>query len=207
MGSPAPQRSGPAAPGGAGSPREPAPGTPTDPVTPAEGSEPAAGATLPRRRTGWLAATAVAVVASDVVSKVIVVATLSGRPPVTLVPGVLELTLTRNPGAAFSLAGGATVVLSLVALAVVGAIARTAPRLRSRAWAVVLGALLGGAVGNLVDRLFRDPAPLRGAVVDWIHLSHWPVFNVADSAIVLGGVAAVLLAARGATLDGSPTRS
>jgi signal peptidase II len=66
---------------------------------------------------------------------------------------------------------------------------------------VTLGLLLGGALGNLVDRLLRSPGPLRGHVVDWIELPHWPVFNIADSAIVIGGCIAVLLAARGVPLD------
>jgi signal peptidase II len=155
-----------------------------------------------RRAVTVLAATAGLVLATDIVSKVIVVARLSGRAPITLVPSVLDLELTRNPGAAFSVAGGATVLFSLVALAVVGVIVRTARRLASRAWAVVLGLLLGGALGNLTDRLLRAPGPLRGHVVDWIHLHHWPVFNVADSAIVVGGILAVILSARGVALEG-----
>jgi signal peptidase II len=82
------------------------------------------------------------------------------------------------------------------------AILRTARRLRSIPWAITLGLLLGGATGNLGDRLFRSPGFLRGDVVDWIELPHWPVFNVADASIVCGGVLAVLLAARGISLDG-----
>ena len=82
-------------------------------------------------------------------------------------------------------------------------IVRTARSLASTGWAVVLGLLLGGALGNLSDRLFRSPGPLRGHVVDWIELPHWPIFNLADSAIVIGGVLAVLLSVRGIELDGS----
>ncbi|WP_322780156.1 signal peptidase II [Frankia sp. Cas4] len=149
-----------------------------------------------------LLGTGFAVVTVDVITKIIVVAHLSDRAPIDLVPGVLDLRLTRNPGAAFSLAGGATVLFSLVAVAVVAVIARTARTLKSTPWAIVLGLLLGGALGNLTDRIFRAPAPLRGHVVDWIHLHHWPVFNVADSAIVIGGILAVILGARGIGLDG-----
>jgi signal peptidase II len=69
---------------------------------------------------------------------------------------------------------------------------------------VTLGLLLGGALGNLVDRVLRAPGPLRGHVVDWIQLPHWPVFNLADSAIVVGGCVAVLLASRGVPLDEPP---
>ncbi len=154
------------------------------------------------RAVATLAGAGLSVVTIDVVTKIVAVAQLSGRAPVDLVPGVLDLQLTRNPGAAFSLAGGATVLFSIVALVVVVVIARAARTLKSMPWAVVLGLLLGGALGNLTDRIFRAPAPLRGHVVDWIHLHHWPVFNVADSAIVIGGFLAVILGARGIGLDG-----
>ena len=94
-------------------------------------------------------------------------------------------------------------MFTLIALGVIVAILRTARRLRSIPWAVTLGLLLGGAAGNLGDRLFRSPGFLRGHVVDWIELPHWPVFNVADSCIVCGGMLAVLLAARGVSIDGT----
>ncbi len=86
-------------------------------------------------------------------------------------------------------------------------IVRAASRLRSTGWAVALGLILGGAAGNLVDRLARAPGPLRGAVVDWISLLDpygpvWPIFNLADSAIVCGGVCAVVLVLLGFDIDG-----
>ncbi len=139
---------------------------------------------------------------ADLVSKTIVVATLSDRAPVRLLGGLLTLRELRNSGAAFSIGTSVTVVFTLIALGVIVAILRTARRLRSVPWAVTLGLLLGGAAGNLGDRLFRSPGFLRGHVVDWIELPHWPVFNVADSCIVCGGILAVLLAARGIPLDG-----
>jgi signal peptidase II len=151
-----------------------------------------------------LFAAALAVVSLDATTKIAAVAHLSDRAPIDLIPGILDLQLTRNPGAAFSLAGGATVLFSLVACVVAVVIARTARTLASTPWAVGLGLLLGGALGNLTDRLFRAPAPLRGHVVDWIHLHHWPVFNIADSAIVIGGILTVILGARGIGLDGRP---
>jgi len=153
-----------------------------------------------------LVVVAVLVFLADLASKVVVVATLSDRPPVELLGGALRLVEARNSGAAFSLAQGATVLLSLVALAVVLFILRTARKLRSAPWAISLGLILGGALGNLADRIFRSPGPLRGAVVDWIDLRVWPVFNVADSAIVCGGALAVLLALRGREIDGSHSR-
>jgi signal peptidase II len=156
-----------------------------------------------RRRARWLVITAVIVLVADIVSKQIVVAKLSNRPPVRVISHVLTLTLTRNAGAAFSIGPGATVLFSAVALIVVVVIARTARSLASRGWATSLGLLLGGALGNLADRVFRSPGPFRGHVIDWIQLPHWPVFNLADSAIVCGGALAVLLVTRGIELDGS----
>ena len=100
-----------------------------------------------------------------------------------------------------------TVVFSLIAVGVIIAILRTARRLRSLPWAITLGLLLGGATGNLGDRLFRSPGLLRGYVVDWIELPHWPVFNLADSCIVCGGILAVLLAARGISWKAAGTAS
>jgi signal peptidase II len=82
-------------------------------------------------------------------------------------------------------------------------ILRAARNLRSVGWAITLGLLLGGATGNLVDRIFRAPGSFQGHVVDWIQLPHWPVFNLADSSIVCAGFLVVLLALRGVRLDGT----
>ncbi len=158
------------------------------------------------RRVRLLLLVAALVLVADLVSKTIVVATLSHRPPVRLLGGLLRLTELRNSGAAFSIGASSavmTVIFSLIAVGVIIAILRTSRRLRSVPWAVTLGLLLGGAAGNLGDRIFRSPGPFRGNVVDWIQLPHWPVFNVADSCIVCGGVLAVLLAARGVPLEGT----
>ena len=150
-----------------------------------------------RRPVVTLALTAVLILALDVITKVVVVDRLAHRNPITLIPSVLDLELTRNGGAAFSVGTKATVLFTGVATVVAIIIARTAPRLVSAGWGAVLGLLLGGAVGNLIDRFARAPGPGRGEVIDWIHLHHWPVFNVADSAIVVGAVIAVLLSVRG----------
>jgi len=171
-------------------------------------SEQAEQAVRPRRsRARLLLGLAIAVLALDVGSKLLVVATLSDREPLRLLGGALYLTEARNTGAAFSFAEGATVVFTLIAVAVVVVIVRTARRLFSTGWAVALGLVLGGAVGNLIDRVFRDPGFLRGGVVDFISLFDpfgrvWPIFNVADSAIVCGGVLGALLAFRGIEFDG-----
>ena len=146
---------------------------------------------------------AVFVLAADVVSKSIVVARMPGHAPIRLLGGLLTITLTRNGGAAFSIGTSMTIVFTAIAAGVIVYILRAARNLRSIGWAIALGLLLGGAAGNLLDRIFRAPGPFQGHVVDWIQLPHWPVFNLADSCIVCGGVLAVLLAIRGARIDGS----
>lgn len=176
-----------------------------------EGSTPSGGVQPRRpRRTLMLLLVALAVYVLDVVTKVVVVATLSDRPPVRLLGGLVYLSEARNSGAAFSFAEGATVLFTGVAAVVIVIILRTSARLRSVAWAVSLGLVLGGAAGNLTDRMLRSPGPLRGAVIDFISVLDpyggvWPIFNVADSAIVCGGVLAVLLAFRGVDFEGGRT--
>jgi signal peptidase II len=149
-----------------------------------------------------LLAVAFAVLAVDLATKLAAVARLVDGEVVEVVDGVLSLRLVRNPGAAFGVAQGLTIALTVIAVVVVLVILRIAQRLRSPGWAVGLGMVLGGAIGNLVDRLFREPGPLRGHVVDFLELPHFPVFNVADSAIVTGGVLMVLLSLLGITYDG-----
>jgi signal peptidase II len=146
------------------------------------------------------------VLAADIVSKVAIVATMHEGETVRVIGRLLRINYTRNAGAAFSIGTGATVLFTAVAVVVAVVIVRQARRLVSRSWALTLGLLLGGALGNLVDRMLRSPGPLRGHVVDWIELPHWPVFNIADSAIVVGGCIAVLLAARGVPLDSAVER-
>ena len=155
-----------------------------------------------------LALIAVVVLLADILTKIVGVAELEGREPVAVLGGLAYLQLVRNPGAAFSLATGYTWVLSLVAVVVVVVIVRVARRLRSTGWAVALGLILGGALGNLTDRIFRSPGPLQGHVVDTISLFApdgrvWPVFNLADSCIVTGGALLVVLALLGRELDGT----
>ena len=156
-----------------------------------------------RRGTALLGVVAAVVLALDVATKVLVVAELEGRRTLELLGGQLLIRVSRNPGAAFSFAEGATLLFTVIAVVVIVVILRVSRRLGSRGWAVSLGLLLGGASGNLVDRLLRSPGPGRGAVVDFIDFQVWPSFNVADSAIVTGGLLAVLLSLRGIEIDGS----
>jgi signal peptidase II len=160
------------------------------------------------RRVAVVVAVACFVFVADVISKVAVVATLSARAPVRLLGGLITLRVLRNSGAAFSIGTSMTIVFTLIAVGVIIFIVRNARRLVSLPWAIAAGMVLGGATGNLTDRVLRSPGAFTGHVVDWIQLPHWPVFNVADSSIVCGGALAVLLAARGihfeGTRDGSP---
>jgi signal peptidase II len=149
----------------------------------------------------------VAVCAVDVVSKVLVVAYLSDTRPVSLLGGLIVVRLVRNPGAAFGLGPSYTAIYALVAAGVLAVTLRVSGRLRSWPWTIALGLLLGGAAGNLSDRLFRAPGPLRGLVVDWIKLPHFaPSFNIADSSVVLGVTLLILAGLRGWRLDGDTTR-
>ncbi len=155
-----------------------------------------------------LALIAIVVLVTDLITKIVGVAQLEGREPVPVLGGLVYLQLVRNPGAAFSLATGYTWVLTLIAVLVVLVIIRVARRLRSTGWAVALGLILGGALGNLVDRIFRSPGPLQGHVVDTVSLFApdgriWPVFNMADACIVTGGALLVVLALLGRELDGT----
>jgi signal peptidase II len=163
----------------------------------------AAGKAQRPRRLGLLLGVAAFVLIADVVSKAIVVARMPGRPPIRLLGGALTITLTRNGGAAFSIGTSMTIVFTAIAVGVIVYILRAARNLRSVGWAITLGLLLGGATGNLLDRIFRAPGPFEGHVVDWIELPHWPVFNLADSSIVCAGVLVVLLALLGIRLDGT----
>lgn len=165
----------------------------------------------PPRRALILIATAVVVFALDLVTKVVALAQLEGSEPVRVLGGLVYLQIVRNPGAAFSLATGMTWVLALVAIGVVVAIIWILPKLRSTGWAIGLGLVLAGALGNLTDRIFRAPGPLRGHVVDMVSLfgpngEYWPVFNVADSGIVVGGILIVLLSLLGHEYDGRRTK-
>ena len=154
------------------------------------------------RHVGLFAVVCVVAYLTDVVTKAIAVETLRGHDPVEVIPGVLSLTYTTNAGAAFGLATGLTIGLSLVALVVVAVVIRMATRLRDPIWAVALGLLLAGALGNLTDRVFRDPGVLRGHVVDFIELPNWPVFNVADMCITSAAVLVVIQSLRGIGPEG-----
>jgi signal peptidase II len=161
----------------------------------------------PSRYAAAAALIGLAVCATDAASKALVVASLSPQRPVHLLGGLITLDLYRNPGAAFGLGRSYTAIYALVAVGALVAILRVSRRLHSWPWAIALGLLLGGAAGNLLDRLFRSPGVLRGSVVDWIKLPYFAEsFNIADACITIGVVLLVLASLRGWRLDGSSTR-
>lgn len=165
----------------------------------------------PRRRVGLVALIALVVLGLDLATKILAVALLEGQPPVRVLGGAVYLQLLRNPGAAFSMATGMTWVLAVIAIIVIGAICWIAPKLRSTGWAIGLALVLAGALGNLIDRIFRAPGVLQGHVIDFISVfapngEVWPVFNVADSAIVCGGILIVVLTLFGREYDGTVVR-
>ena len=185
----------------------------SEPSETQDGAVAASGGTAGRRpRTRLLLLLALVVLALDLGTKLLVVAGVERGEDIRLLGGALYLTHTRNTGAAFSFAEGFTIVFTLIAVAVAVVIVRTARRLFSTGWAVALGLVLGGALGNLVDRVFREPGFLRGGVVDFISVfapdgEVYPVFNIADSAIVCGGLLGVVLALRGIEFDGTRSTS
>ena len=132
----------------------------------------------------------------DLATKLWAVNTLSDRSNIKVIGDFFQLTLVRNPGAAFSVAEGATIFLTLFGFLVVGVIFCYSTKITSRGWSVVLGLAMGGILGNLVDRVFREPGVLRGHVIDWLQIPNWPVFNIADTAIVASAALSMILSLR-----------
>lgn len=174
----------------------------------ADAAPTAPGETAPRRarRIGVLLAVALLAYLIDLGSKLLVVAHLEGHDPIRLISDDLMFEATRNGGAAFGMGQAMTVVFTAIAAGVIVVISRMARRLYSLPWAIALGLLLGGALGNLTDRIFRAPHAFEGHVVDFIAVKHFAIFNMADSAIVCGGILVVLLSFLGTNPDGTVHR-
>jgi signal peptidase II len=132
----------------------------------------------------------------DLATKLWAVGTLSDRSNIKVLGDFFQLTLVRNPGAAFSIAEGATIFLTLFGIFVLAIIFYYSVKITSKGWSVVLGLAMGGILGNLVDRIFREPGVLRGHVIDWLQVPNFPVFNIADSAIVIAAGISMLLSLR-----------
>ncbi|GIG66072.1 signal peptidase II [Phytomonospora endophytica] len=147
-------------------------------------------------------------IALDVITKTIAVSSLQGREPVELLGGLIYFDLIRNGGAAWGMGSEYTWVLSIVAICVSVGIAAFVWRVKSAPWAVAFGLIFGGALGNIVDRVFRAPAAFHGHVVDFISPFEpggqaYPVFNLADSSLVIGVCLVVLLELTGRRMDGT----
>jgi signal peptidase II len=177
---------------------------PTEPAAP-ESSPPRR--RLSPRALGLLAAVALVAYGLDQGSKYLITTNLSINETIPILGEVLQFRYVTNPGAAFSLATGFTWVLSLVAVGVIVFIIWFAPRIRSLAWATMFGLVLGGAFGNVTDRLFRPPSFGTGHVVDFIQVWGFPaIFNVADIAVVSAMGLFLLLSLRNIGLDGVRVR-
>jgi signal peptidase II len=148
-----------------------------------------------RRRLRLLVALiAVAGLTADLVTKIIAVTHLEPLASVRLLGGLLTLRLIRNPGAAFSQGQRFTYVFAIAGIIVLAfVIIKLVPRIGHPAWAVAIGLLCAGVAGNLTDRLFRPPGPLRGHVIDFLELPHWPIFNVADMCITAAAIMIMFL--------------
>jgi signal peptidase II len=154
-----------------------------------------------RAHARTLLAVALLVLAADVLTKILAVARLTPGVPAHAI-GPVRWTLQRNPGAAFSLFTKVPVLFTIFAAAIVVVILARLSHVRDRVTAVALGLVLGGALGNLGDRVFRAPGPLRGHVVDFVDLRVWPVFNVADACIVSGALLLLIASSRRPARDG-----
>ncbi|MDT0321388.1 signal peptidase II [Streptomyces millisiae] len=162
-----------------------------------------------RRRIAVVACVAAFAYALDLITKILAVEYLENPTPprsIDVIGDWLRFEAVRNAGAAFGIGSAFTIVFTCIAAAVIVVIIRLARRLYSTPWAIALGLLLGGALGNLTDRIFRSPGALQGHVVDFIAPRNFAVFNLADSAIVCGGFLIVLLSFRGLDPDGSVHR-
>lgn len=149
-----------------------------------------------------------AVVICDQITKVFAVTYLENKDSIKILGNFLQLSFARNPGAAFSVATGSTLVFTLLAIAVAIGIPVYANKVRNNFWAVALGGIFGGALGNAIDRLIRTPRGFRGEVVDFINFTHYPLFNLADSAITLSAGLIIWLSFKGiAPRDSDPKLS
>lgn len=173
-------------------------------TTPAPEQNPPAAS---RSRLALILTLGAAVLLVDQLVKVWVVATVSPSEPKRILGGLVYLSLLRNPGAAFSIATGLTWVLALIAIIVVVVLIRLGSKIHATSWAITFGIVLGGALGNLMDRFFRSPGFMRGHVVDFVSVfgpnaKYFPVFNVADAALNVGVVLIIVLAILGIDFDG-----
>ena len=148
---------------------------------------------------------ALSIIIIDQITKVIAVATLENRDNLILVPAlfgerigpILQLTFIRNHGAAFGFGTNAIFIFTILAFVISIIIWKTGKKIENRVWAICFGALLGGAIGNLIDRIFRSPGVFRGAVVDFVQIPYWAIFNVADMAVSISATIIAIMTLMG----------
>jgi signal peptidase II len=188
-----------------------------DPATPGEdkaGSDPSpsadvaanGGEAVHKRSWKWtvvFAGVGLLILFLDQLTKALALAHLTPGEPVNVVGSLLKFNLIRNSGAAFSLGSGYTPYISVIQITVALGVVYLSRRLGSAGWAVAFGLLFGGAVGNILDRIFREPSPFHGHVVDFLQTPHWAIFNVADMAVTSAAVLLVIQTLRGIRLDGT----
>jgi signal peptidase II len=173
----------------AGSPSSPDPATPP-----------------PKKSWKWtliFAAVGLVILGLDQLTKALALQHLTPGEPVNVIGSLLKFNLIRNSGAAFSLGSGYTPYISAIQITVAIGVIYLSRRLGSVGWAVAFGLLFGGAVGNIMDRVFREPSPFHGHVIDFLQTPHWAIFNVADMAVTTAACLLVLQTLRGVRLDGT----
>ena len=191
----------------AGSPSSSAPDAGASDATAASPAEPAGdGGEVGRKSWKWTAlfgGVGLLILLLDQLTKALALAHLTPGEPVNVVGSLLKFNLIRNSGAAFSLGSGYTPYISAVQITVAVGVVYLSRRLGSAGWAVAFGLLFGGAVGNIIDRIIREPSPFHGHVVDFLQTPHWAIFNVADMAVTSAAILLVIQTLRGVKLDGT----
>lgn len=176
-----------------------------DPTEPADSESAGSDARPPRswRLAALFGAVGLVVLGLDQLTKALALHHLTPGEPVNVVGSLLKFNLIRNPGAAFSLGTSYTPVISAIQIIVAVGVIWLSRRLGSVGWAIAFGCLFGGAVGNITDRIFREPSPFHGHVVDFLQTPHWAIFNVADMAVTSAAILLVIQTLRGVKLDGT----
>ncbi|GAA1513007.1 signal peptidase II [Kribbella lupini] len=179
------------------------PATPEQVDAEAVGTEAAPAKPRSWRLTAVFAVVGLLILGLDQLTKMLALQHLTPGEPVNVIGELLKFNLIRNPGAAFSLGSDFTPVISAIQIAVAVGVIWLSRRLGSAGWAVAFGLLFGGAVGNITDRIFREPSPFHGHVVDFLQTPHWAIFNVADMAVTSAAILLVIQTLRGIKLDGT----
>ncbi|WP_199237931.1 signal peptidase II [Kribbella steppae] len=183
-------------------------GSPSSPDAAEGDAVPTDSESTPVRRRSWklmvlFGAVGLLILFLDQLTKALALAHLTPGEPVNVIGSFLKFNLIRNSGAAFSLGSDYTPYISAIQITVALGVAYLSRKLGSIGWAVAFGLLFGGAVGNIIDRIFREPSPFHGHVIDFLQTPHWAIFNIADMAVTSAAVLLVIQTLRGVRLDGT----